>query len=272
MDSTSFAPEASPPPVPARVHHSPIRTFRAEPGSLPERVGRRFPGRPVAVDLMMDAAGYVVMATLLIGLGLLLTTVLVDGPVGRWDLELSRRLVASRSPLVNGWTEIGSTFGDTLTVIAIATVATLVLALRRAWAHAAFLVGALLIEVTSFLTTTFVIDRHRPPVRTLDVAPPTSSFPSGHTAAAMVLWVALAVIVTSYTRTLAVRIIAWALAVLVPAAVAISRMQRGMHYATDIAGSVIGAIGCLLLSMLAVRAACSSWDAGEPEEPERVAV
>lgn len=265
MDTSSLAADAAPPlrqPVPARA----TDLFVAPPDSFADRIGRRFPRRPVRVGALVDVAGFLLMATLLIGLGLILTNLVLDGPVGRWDLEVIRRLVETRSPLVNGWSTIGSSFGDTLTVIAIATAATVVLALRRAWAHAAFLVGALLIEVTSFVTTTFVIDRNRPRVPKLDAAPPTSSFPSGHAAASIVLFVALALIVTSFTRNVAIRAVVWTIAVLVPAAVAISRMQRGMHHATDIAGSVIGALGCLLLSILAVRAAVVSARADATDE------
>lgn len=267
METTSVAPRTIARPA-ARPRTDP---FDPTVGSFPDRIGRRFPGRPFAVGALVDAAGFVVMATLLVGLGLLLTSVLLDGPLRTWDAELSRRLVQARSPLVNGWTEIGSSIGDTLTVIAIAAVATVVLAIRRAWAHAAFLVGALVIEVTSFVTTTFLIDRNRPRVPKLDAAPPTSSFPSGHTAASIVLFVALAVIVTSFTRNMAVRIAVWTLAVLVPAVVAISRLQRGMHHATDIGGSVIGALGCLLLSMLAIRAACASVRADDVRNEPAVA-
>jgi undecaprenyl-diphosphatase len=262
MDTTSITAESHPSPAAATSSDGPA-SFGSPQGSLSDRIGERFPGRPIRVGAAIDAAGVVVMAVLLIGLGLLLTHVVLDGAVGRWDTELNRRLVETRSAMVNGWSAIGSMFGDTMTVIGVATVATVLLALRRAWAKAAFLVGALLIEVTSFVITTFVIDRNRPRVPRLDAAPPTSSFPSGHTAASIVLFVGLALIVTSFTRNVAVRVAVWAIAVLVPAAVAISRMQRGMHHATDIVGSVIGALGCLLISMLAVRSAIASTRASE---------
>ena len=60
-----------------------------------------------------------------------------------------------------------------------------------------------------------LVDRARPPVvHRLDTAPPTSSFPSGHTAAAVVLYVGLALIVTA-TRAQSgrARIVAWVVAV-----------------------------------------------------------
>jgi undecaprenyl-diphosphatase len=43
------------------------------------------------------------------------------------------------------------------------------------------LVVAMVGEVTIFLTITAIVSRPRPDVARLDGAPPTSSFPSGHT-------------------------------------------------------------------------------------------
>jgi membrane-associated phospholipid phosphatase len=48
--------------------------------------------------------------------------------------------------------------------------------------------GAVAVQATVFLMTTLAIDRPRPAVVHLDTSPPTSSFPSGQTAAAMALY------------------------------------------------------------------------------------
>ena len=125
---------------------------------------------------------------------------LLDGPVGRWDDSLDRWFFVQREATFDEITEWGSRLGDTVTVVGIAAVAVVVLAIGRHWAHIAFLVGALVIEVTTFVTTTFVIDRERPAVPHLDAGPPTSSFPSGHAAASIVLYVGLALIITSLVR------------------------------------------------------------------------
>ena len=67
---------------------------------------------------------------------------------------------------------------------------------------------------------------------------PTSSFPSGHIAATMCLWVAIALVVTG-------RVQAWwrwvfvTLAVIMPVGVALSRMYRGMHHPTDFLGAAV---------------------------------
>ena len=237
---------------------------RVQPGSLPYRLAQRSRTRkPLVSGLAVGVAGYVALTVLLVSLGLLLTKVLLDGPVGRWDRSLDRWFFLHRTLTFNAITEWGTRVGDVAAVIVVAAVAVGILALGRHWPHIAFLVGALLIEVTTFLTTTFVIDRRRPAVPHLDPGPPTSSFPSGHTAAAIVLYVGLALIVTSLVRSWLARAVAWLVAFAIPTFVALSRLYRGMHHPTDVIGSVIGALGCLAFAFLATRTGVAVAEANE---------
>jgi undecaprenyl-diphosphatase len=203
------------------------------------------------------------MTTILVALGLLLTKVLLDGPVGRWDHALDRWFFVQREATLDTITQWGSMLGDTATVVGIAAVAVVVLAIGRHWAHISFLVGALVIEVTTFLTTTFVIDRERPAVPHLDPGPPTSSYPSGHVAASIVLYVGLALIITSLVRSKLVRAVVWIAAIALPTFVALSRLYRGMHHPTDVIGSVIGAFGCLAFAFLATRTGVAVAEAND---------
>jgi len=237
---------------------------QVSPGSLPDRLARRSrTRRPVVAGIAVGATGYVVMTAFLVALGLLLTKVLLDGPVGRWDQAVDRWFFVQREATFDTITEWGSMLGDTLAVVGIAAVAVVVLAIGRHWAHIAFLVGALVIEVTTFVTTTFVIDRERPTVPHLDPGPPTSSFPSGHVAASIVLYVGLALIITSLVRSRFVRALAWIVAIALPIFVALSRLYRGMHHPTDVIGSVIGALGCLAFAFLATRTGVAVAEANE---------
>ena len=237
---------------PAAEHGS--RLFEAEPEGLAHRLARRSrTGRPFVAGAAVASVGYVVMTAVLVGMGLLLTRMLLDGPVGRWDASLNRWFFDHRTPTLDDLTEWGSRLGDTATVIGIAAVAVVILAIGRHWAHIAFLVGALVIEVTSFVTTTFLIDRERPTVPHLDEGPPTSSFPSGHTAASIVLYVGLAIVITSLVRNRIVRVLVWIPAVALPIAVGLSRLYRGMHHPTDEIGSIVGAAGCMAFALLATR-------------------
>ena len=216
----------------------------------------------------MGVSGYVVMTMILVALGLLLTKVLLDGPVGRWDQALDRWFFVQREATLDTITEWGSRLGDTMAVVGIAAVAVLVLAIGRKWAHISFLVGALVIEVTTFVTTTFVIDRERPTVPHLDPGPPTSSYPSGHVAASIVLYVGLALIITSLVRSKLVRAVVWIVAIALPILVALSRLYRGMHHPTDVIGSVIGAFGCLAFAFLATRTGVAVAEANDRAESD----
>jgi membrane-associated phospholipid phosphatase len=107
---------------------------------------------------------------------------------------------------------------------------------------------------------TIVVDRARPDVPRLDVSPPTSSYPSGHTAAAIALYMALAAVVGSLTTNRLARALAWILAFVLPTVVAVSRLYRGMHHLTDVLASVVLGIGALLIALLAVRAGAAVAD------------
>ncbi|HEX8582587.1 MAG TPA: phosphatase PAP2 family protein, partial [Acidimicrobiales bacterium] len=82
-------------------------------------------------------------------------------------------------------------------------------------------------------------DRPRPPVERLDDVAATASFPSGHTAGAVALYGALAVLAALHLRRAAVRWLVIGVLALVPVAVALSRLYRGMHYPTDVAGGAV---------------------------------
>ncbi len=200
-------------------------------------------------------AGYVVMSALLIGLGLVITKLLVGGPVITWDNSVNRWFVTQRTSTLNSVSSVGSTLGATLTVIGIAVAVTIVLAIGRHWRQIGFLVAGLTVEAAASLTASILVDRSRPNVPRLDAAPPTASFPSGHTAAATILYVSLALVLVSFVRNAVARTLAWALAIAIPIFVGLSRIYRGMHHPTDVMGSVVLGAGSLLFALLATRTA-----------------
>ena len=189
----------------------------------------------------MSLLGYVVMAAVLVSLGLILTKLLIPGPVGVWDNSVNRWAAANRTPTMNTLTDYASVLAGTGTVLIIAGATAVILAFRRLWWELGFLAATFFIEFSVFLTTVTLIDRPRPSVPKLDGVPSTSSFPSGHAAAAIALYVGLAVLISSRTRHLALKIAVWALAVALVISVGISRVYRGLHHPIDVfAGVVLG--------------------------------
>ncbi len=234
----------------------PSGTFGPVPGDIAERLGRRLRTQhPVLAGGAVVIAGYIVMAVLLIGIGLIITKLLVGGQVGTWDNSVNRWFVMQRTSTLNSVSSVSSALGATLTVVGLAIAVCIVLAIGRHWRELGFLVAGLTVEATTALTTSILVNRPRPNVPRLDAAPPTASFPSGHTAAAIVLYVSLAILLCSFVRSTAIRAPTWALAIAIPIFVGVSRLYRGMHHPTDVMGSVVLGAGSLMFALLACRTA-----------------
>jgi undecaprenyl-diphosphatase len=228
--------------------------LEARADRLADRLGDRWRDHsPIAATSVVAITGLVVMAVVMVGIGLLLVHVLAPGGVGRWDASVNEWFVTQRTTTLNTVTRWGSDLGATLTIVGIALVTVVALGIARRWDAVRFVLISLVIEVSVFLISTVFVNRARPDVPRLDVSPPTSSYPSGHTAAAIVLYVSLALIVSALSKNAFLRTIVWILAVALPIVVALSRLYRGMHHPTDVMASVILAVGALLFGLLAVR-------------------
>jgi len=222
------------------------------PSPRARRLGERWTGHPFRAAGLVGLAGYVGLTLLLLGFGVLV----INSPaIERWDDDVMARIAAATTSPIDTMAQWGSYLGETLVVIAIAAVAVAVMAWRKIWDGAGLLVVGLLVEVTVFLTVSMTIARPRPDVDQLDPAPPTGSYPSGHTAAAVVLYGTLALIAAARTDSRAVKALCWILAIALPSMVGISRLVLGMHHPTDLVGSLVGSLACMLIALLAVRTA-----------------
>jgi len=222
----------------------------------------------VKPTLLIVGLAYLVLTALFVGLGLLVAHVLAHGAIGHWDVSVDRWFASHRGRVWNDLSAAGSQIANTPAVIVVASVAALLLAWKRAWPAVALLVIGLVLEVSVFVSTTFVVDRDRPPVPKLDQAPPTSSFPSGHVAAAVVLCTLLAIIITGLVRKPPVSVALWVVAIVVPLGVGLSRLSRGMHHPTDVIAGVGLGVSCVLIALLAVAVAFPRQEA-QRYEPER---
>jgi undecaprenyl-diphosphatase len=231
--------------------------------------------RDVAVRLV---GGGLVLALALSLIGWAIVKLATPSALTRWEDSVNQWFYAARTPTLDTVSHIGSYLAETITCIVLLVVVTVALRLwlgrwRESWTMFAALVGELLV----FLVVTAVVNRPRPDVPHLDAAPPTSSFPSGHTAAAVAFYGCLAVIVLRQLRPRWFAVTIATLLCLVPLVVGISRLYRGMHHPTDV---VFGALGgglwlALVLSTLLPRprqdvAQVVSPDASETPESRLV--
>jgi undecaprenyl-diphosphatase len=194
--------------------------------------------RDVAVRLV---GGGLVLALALSLIGWAIVKLATPSALTRWEESVNQWFYAARTPTLDTVSHIGSYLAETITCIVLLVVVTVALRLwlgrwRESWTLFAALVGELLV----FLVVTAVVNRPRPDVPHLDAAPPTSSFPSGHTAAAVAFYGCLAVIVLRQLRPRWFAAVIATLLCLVPLVVGISRLYRGMHHPTDV---VFGALG-----------------------------
>jgi undecaprenyl-diphosphatase len=187
------------------------------------------------------------------GLGYLLTNPLKDTAFERWDGSIDRVLARHRA---EPWTTLTHwlTFAaETYTVIGVGLVFFIGMRLHLGrWRESCFLLAAVAGEVLIFVCTSVVIDRHRPAVPHLDAAPPTSSFPSGHVAAACTLYGALALIALYTSTRTWLRTLAVVVGCLAPVMVAFARLYRGMHFPTDVICGALLAIVWLAVTFAVI--------------------
>jgi undecaprenyl-diphosphatase len=249
------------------VHHALDAHDRAP---IRETAGTREEGtpHPAIAGGRVWLAGLVALSAAMVGIGLLVTHVLDGSELHRWDVDVARWFTDRRTSTWSDLTGFGSSLANTMTVVAIVAVIAGLLMLKRWWHDALFLVSALVLEVSVFLVTTLFVDRPRPPVHRLDTVPPTSSFPSGHTAAAIALYVGVAILVSEHVRNALVRGAVWVVAILTAGSVGLARMYRGMHFATDVFAGVFLGVACLVVATLTVRAVSRAVAARRSAQPD----
>jgi membrane-associated phospholipid phosphatase len=169
------------------------------------------------------------------------------------DTTVPQWFAAHRTPQLNTFSYGWSKAGDTHAILLVSLiVCPLLVALWRRWRPVLFVVLTMFGELTLFLAAAQAVDRPRPGVEQLDGKMPTSSFPSGHIAATMCLYAAIAVLVLPRVRHWT-RWLILVPAVVMPIGVAVSRMYRGMHHPSDVAGALLLTVLWLTLLYWVIR-------------------
>jgi membrane-associated phospholipid phosphatase len=197
-------------------------------------------GRGLAKRVLLPALiAWVAVA----GLGFLIVDVLVvdEHPISEWFVDL-------RTDQWDSITAFVSAMGSTMVLTG--TCAVIVVFIwwqSRQWWFAIVPAIALAVQVSIFITVSALVGRDRPEVEQLDHAPPTSSFPSGHTGATTSVYLAVALCATRIHNT-ALRITVQVICILVPLGVGASRLYRGMHHPTDVAAGLLLGATCAIIA------------------------
>jgi membrane-associated phospholipid phosphatase len=209
-----------------------------------------------------------VLLLVMIAVGLLITKV--------WTIPaedaINRGFAGNRHDPYTGISAFFSFVGSTPCIIAVTVVAASILRLTlHTWREPLFLCAAVTAQAIVFFFTTLAIDRQRPNVIRLDASPPTSSFPSGHTSAAVALYGGLALLLSRQVNAVWAKYLCWVL-VLVPIAVATARLYRGMHHPSDVTASFCNGFACIVIMVKAILDRDVRWGRAEVGERTTAAV
>lgn len=229
---------------------------------------------PIRSALAVTVIGYVVVTALMVGVGLLLTHAF-RGSVGGWDEHVSEFFARHRSDSLNGITKratsgVGSLLRvqhASLPAMIVAAGAVAFLVRRGRWREGAFLAIAFALEFTAFRTVIHLVARPRPRVFDLNKSPSNTSFPSGHTAAATVLFVGIALVVFWCTRNRVARILTSVVAGAGVGMVGFARVYRGEHSLLDVLAGVLLGLACLVVAAVAVAATSRRLSGPSPTVP-----
>ena len=199
---------------------------------------------------------YAAFTAVWFSVGWLLTHSLKNSWIVHMDQSIAEWFVLQRTPGLNSLSFVGSMLSDTVVKIVVtALVAVAVFIVWKRWLEPLMVVVTLIVEALCFITITTLVGRPRPDVPHLDTSPVGSSYPSGHTAAA-VAYSAIVVVIFWHTRRRGVRAISVAVAVMIPVCVGLARMYRGMHFFTDVVfGALLGGASVFATAMVLTRAA-----------------
>jgi undecaprenyl-diphosphatase len=198
------------------------------------------------------------------GVGLLVVHVLDTTALGRFDLRVEHWLVdhrTARMDRLTGWMTLPA---ESITVAVLLVVVPVAawFATRR-WQAPVLVLLAVGGEKATYLATSLLVGRDRPPVPQIGHVYATGSFPSGHVGSAISLYgaVVLLLVWTGTVRAPVLKALLGVAVALLATAVAYARMYRGDHYPTDV---VAGAIVGLTWLLLAWRVVLVRPDAHEP--------
>jgi undecaprenyl-diphosphatase len=203
----------------------------------PEFAGRHVRTREHAGIAAGVVVAWVLILGIIVGVGELVTkdgngNVLGDRTIPHW-------LAAHRTPGLTQWSLIFTTIGGTAAILAVAAATCVVfLAVTRRWRPVVYVATLMAGELGAFLAAAAVVKRPRPDVTHLDHRLPTSAYPSGHVAATLCIYIAVAILVIGHARGWW-RLLFLIPAIVMPVLVAVSRLYRGEHHPTDVLGSLV---------------------------------
>jgi undecaprenyl-diphosphatase len=195
---------------------------------------------------------------MLVGVWAVLTGVLIlwgeginhSSAIASIDKSVTTFVVGHRTPALDRLMRAVTWAGSWIATLAVAVLVAALTWTRRLPGFAAIAVpAAWLGELLAVTLTKSVVRRTRPPEAVWLVVAHGWSFPSGHTANAVVVFAAGAAVVTAFVKPRAIRLLTWTLAVGLTALVGFSRIELGVHWMTDVVASTVWTTCWLLIGL-----------------------
>ncbi len=192
---------------------------------------------------------WAVLTGALIGVGV---GVVHSSSVNGFDRHVTSVVVAHRTQALNEAMRAVTWLGSWVALVATG-ILLVVLALRHRLPMFAVALGVIAWagESGGVTLAKHVVERDRPSQDLRLVSAHGWSWPSGHTAVALLVFTTLALVVAALAPKSGYRTLAWVVAALAVAAVAYSRVELGVHWATDVIASTIF-VGAWLVVLFAL--------------------
>ncbi len=195
-----------------------------------------------------SAASHVRQAALLVAMWAGLTGILIaigfgvvhSSTVTAFDRHVTSTVVAHRTPALNTAMKALTWLGSWVALV-VTGVVVLIFALRGRLVWLAVLLAAVAWagEAAGVWLAKHIVQRQRPPKDIWVNSAHGWSWPSSHTATAVLVFAVLAMVVTCFFRSRFTRVATWAAAVVAIAAVGFSRIELGVHWTTDVLASIV---------------------------------
>ena len=193
--------------------------------------------RTSLVRIALVLLAWIALTGLLIGIGF---AVIHSGTVARFDRHVSATVVAHRTPMLNAAMKVLTWLGSWVALVMTGMLLLLLAARGRiAWLAVLLAVVAWAGEAGAVQVTKHVVQRARPPQAIWLKTAHGWSWPSGHMAVAVLVFTVLALVVRTLYASPVVRAGGWFLAVIAIATVGFSRIELGVHWSTDVIGSLV---------------------------------
>lgn len=231
------------------------RRLKAGEGGWAEHLGDRLHLLPsLFVSWLVANAGVVVLATGVVALGFFVTKILLSiDAVVTADEWLPIWMEGQRTPFLDDASYIASNLADRYVLIPLVGIVGIFFILRRRWRMASFVLQAALAEILCYALVVYFVARPRPPVVQMDPFNLTHSYPSGHVAASVAIYGALALLLAAHFKDIRLRVAIWGIGALFPLVVIASRIYRGEHHPIDVTAGVLMGIGALCVALFAAR-------------------